>query len=49
MSGVKSVAIPFPEGAAMAAHVLVLANVTATSGDLIDAIRQRAEKGPIDC
>ena len=32
----------------MAAHVLVLANVTATSGDLIDAIRQRAEKGPID-
>src|SRR4051794_16810265 len=32
----------------MAAHVLVLANVTANSGDLIDAIRQRAEKGPID-
>ena len=32
----------------MAAHVLVLANVTAASGDLIDAIRQRAEKGPID-
>ena len=32
----------------MAAGVLVLANVTATSGDLIDAIRQRAEKGPID-
>ena len=32
----------------MAAHVLVLANVTASSGDLIDAIRQRAEKGPID-
>ena len=32
----------------MAAHVLVLANVTAGSGDLIDAIRQRAEKGPID-
>jgi len=32
----------------MAAHVLVLANVTATSRDLIDAIRRRAEKGPID-
>ena len=32
----------------MAAGVLVLANVTASSGDLIDAIKQRAEKGPID-
>jgi len=32
----------------MAAGVLVLANVTASSGDLIDAIRQRAEKGPIE-
>mgnify|MGYP003445441623 CR=1 FL=1 len=32
----------------MAAHVLVLANVTAASGDLIDAIRLRAAKGPID-
>ena len=32
----------------MAAHVLVLANVTATSGDLIAAIAQRARKGPID-
>jgi len=32
----------------MAAHVLVLANVTATSGDLIDAITERARKGPID-
>ena len=32
----------------MAAGVLVLANVTAASGDLIDAIKQRAEKGPID-
>ena len=32
----------------MAAHVLVVANVTASSADLIDAIRQRAEKGPID-
>lgn len=32
----------------MAAGVLVLANVTAASGDLIDAIRQRAEKGPIE-
>src|SRR5688500_12351570 len=32
----------------MAAHVLVLANVTATSGDLIDAIAGRARKGPID-
>src|SRR5919107_1191256 len=32
----------------MAAHVLVLANVTASSGDLIDAIKQRAEKGPVE-
>jgi len=32
----------------MAAGVLVLANVTAASGDLIDAIRLRAEKGPIE-
>jgi hypothetical protein len=32
----------------MAAHVLVLANVTATSGDLIGAIAERARKGPID-
>ena len=32
----------------MAAHVLVLANVTAASGDLIAAIRDRAGKGPID-
>src|SRR5688572_10771481 len=32
----------------MAAHVRVLANVTAASGDLIGAIKRRAEKGPID-
>jgi hypothetical protein len=32
----------------MAAHVLVVANVTATSRDLIDAIKARAERGPID-
>jgi hypothetical protein len=32
----------------MAAHVLVLANVTAASRDLIDAVRQRAERGPIE-
>jgi hypothetical protein len=32
----------------MAAHVLVVANVTATSHDLIDAIKARAERGPID-
>jgi hypothetical protein len=32
----------------MAAHVLVLANVTASSGDLIAAILQRADRGPID-
>jgi hypothetical protein len=32
----------------MAAGVLVLANVTASSGDLIGAIKQRAEKGPIE-
>ena len=32
----------------MAAGVLVLANVTASSGDLIAAIKQRAEKGAID-
>jgi hypothetical protein len=32
----------------MAAHVVVVANVTATSRDLIDAIKARAERGPID-
>jgi len=32
----------------MAAHVLVLAHVTASSRDLIDAIRRRAERGPIE-
>jgi hypothetical protein len=32
----------------MAAHVLVVANVTATSRDLIDAIKARAERSPID-
>ena len=32
----------------MAAHVLVVANVTAASTDLIQAIKDRAEKGPID-
>ena len=32
----------------MAAGVLVLANVTAESRDLIDAIKQRAAKGPIE-
>ena len=32
----------------MAAGVLVLANVTAASGDLIDAIKERAGKGPIE-
>jgi hypothetical protein len=32
----------------MAAHVLVLANITATSGDLIAAISERARRGPID-
>jgi hypothetical protein len=32
----------------MATHVLVVANVTAASTDLIAAIRERAEKGPID-
>ena len=32
----------------MAAHVLVVANVTATSTDLIDAIKARAERSPID-
>ena len=31
----------------MATHVLVVANVTATSSDLIAAIRERAEKSPI--
>ena len=31
----------------MAAHVLVVANVTAASTDLIQAIKDRAEKGPI--
>ena len=32
----------------MAAHVLVVANVTATSRDLIDAIKARAERSPVD-
>ena len=32
----------------MAAHVLVVANVTAASANLIDAIKERAAKGPID-
>ena len=32
----------------MAAHVLVVANVTAASGDLIAALEERARKGPID-
>jgi hypothetical protein len=32
----------------MATHVLVVANVTAASTDLIAAIRERAGKGPID-
>src|SRR5919202_3259940 len=32
----------------MAAHVIVVANVTAASSDLIEAIKERAEKGPID-
>ena len=32
----------------MAAHVLVVANVTAASSDLIEAIRERAARGPID-
>jgi hypothetical protein len=32
----------------MAAHVLVVANVTAASTDLIQAIKDREEKGPID-
>jgi hypothetical protein len=32
----------------MAAHVLVVANVTATSTDLIEAVKARAERGPID-
>jgi hypothetical protein len=32
----------------MAAHVLVVANVTATSTDLIDAIKERAQRSPID-
>ena len=32
----------------MAAHVLVVANVTAASGDLIAAVKARAERGPID-
>jgi hypothetical protein len=32
----------------MAAHVLVVANVTASSTSLIDAIRARAERGPIE-
>ncbi|MEA2310379.1 MAG: hypothetical protein QOE28_347 [Solirubrobacteraceae bacterium] len=32
----------------MAAHILVVANVTATSRDLLDAIQARAAKGPIE-
>ena len=32
----------------MAAHVLVVANVTAASGDLIAALEERARKGPIE-
>src|SRR5215208_6285970 len=32
----------------MAAHVLVVANVTAASTDLIGAIRERASRSPID-
>ena len=32
----------------MAAHVVVLANVTAASGDLIAALQERARRGPID-
>ena len=32
----------------MAAHVLVVANVTAASSDLIQAIKERAAKGPIE-
>ena len=32
----------------MAAHVLVVANVTAASSDLIEAIKERAAKGPIE-
>ena len=32
----------------MAAHVLVVANVTATSGDLLAALEERARKGPIE-
>src|SRR5918999_453852 len=32
----------------MAGHVLVVANVTATSGDLLAALEERARKGPIE-
>jgi hypothetical protein len=32
----------------MAAHVLVVANVTAASGDLIAALEERARRGPIE-
>ena len=32
----------------MAAHVVVLANLTAASGDLIAAVKERARRGPID-
>lgn len=32
----------------MAAHVLVVANVTASSGDLVAAIMERAQRGPIE-
>ncbi len=32
----------------MAAHVLVVANVTASSGDLVAAVKERAQRGPIE-
>src|SRR5215210_8838334 len=32
----------------MPAHVVVVATLTATSSDLLDALRARAERGPID-
>jgi hypothetical protein len=32
----------------MASHVLVVATVTAASDDLLAALKQRAEKGPVD-
>jgi hypothetical protein len=37
------------EGAAAPAHVLVVANETVGGAKLIEAIRQRAERGPIRC